>query len=612
MLAAAVAWGQIASAHLSNGLVVGTFALGVYLLAALIPLVRSGEVPLRTAAGLVGLLVVALPLVNLAVLLPRLAYVPGTTSSLGYTEQARRAAELLGKPPPPTPIGVTSRGSWPLTLVDPIGGYAGAVALAFALGGWRRSKALFFGFGGLAAVCYLLSLEPVAQALSHVLAGSTIGDFYLHVPSRFSDGVVLAVPVLVALGLQAFRDAATWRDRLVVVAPGVFVWWVVAPAIGILHNEVWLPLAAAAVAVAIVVPAVRRPVLLVALPAVIAVELVVNGLLGQTEAESLHGQIEIPAAELGIPPLRRPEVNVADYLRAGSIVGALRSGPAGRYATIPPIKDHRGLIPYQEPEFWPFLGNQRGVLFGLESPDGVNPVQNVRHWTFVRATQPGHIYYNASFFHQLSPLARDLLQVNGVTIDAAFACQPKKVGGPADQVAVEGTAALCRPNEITRRASLVGSWVVATSEDDALAKVTAEGFDPSATVVLERTPSVGAPPSAPSTGSVHVVRLGPQDAEFDVRSDGPAILLVRTTFDDGWHATVDGNATPLLAGDYVDQAVAVPAGSHRVRLAYDDPWVGRGLLGSFLVVGGAGGLAIWLERRRRRERRGRGGRAVAP
>src|SRR5262249_45704958 len=215
---------------------------------------------------------------------------------------------------------------------------------------------------------------------------------------------------------------------------------------------------------------------------------------------------------------------------------------------------------YQQERYWPFLGNQRGVLFGLESPDGVNPVQSVRHWTFVRATQPGHIYYNASFFHQLSPVARDLLQGNGVTIDTAEACKKKKDGGTAEQVATEGLAALCRPNGIVPRASLVGSWVVAGSEDDARQRVTAEAFDPSATVVLEREPSVGPSPGTPSTGTVTPVASGPQSAEFDVQASGPAILLVRSTFDEGWHATVDGRAVPLLAGDFVDQAVAVPAG----------------------------------------------------
>jgi hypothetical protein len=599
LLAAAVAWGQIASAHLSNGLVVGTFAFLVYLGVAVGGRVRSGELSGRRASLLVGMLLVAIPLVNLAVLLPRLAYLPSTTSTLGYTELARRAAALVGKPFPPTPVGVTSAARWPLTLVAPIGGYAGAVAMALALAGWRRSKALFFGFGGLAVTCYLLSLEPVAQALSHVVGGTTVGDFYLHVPSRFSDGVVLATPVLVALGVDAWRSAASWRERAWLVAPGVALWWVLAPAMGIVDNEIWLPLAAAIVGAVVLTSSVRHPVLLVALPAVIAVELVVNGLLGQAPSRSLHGSIEIPSAQLGIPPLRRPEVNVADYLRAGPIAAALETGPLGRYTAIPP-RDYRGLIPYQQPKYWPLQGNQRGVLFALESPDGVNPVQSVRHWAFVRASQHHRIYYNASFFLHLPPVARDLLQLNGVTIGTDLGCRPKFVGGPATESAQEGDVLLCRPAGTVPLVSVVGDWDFADSQKDALDRVVAEGFDPERTVVLERDP--GIPPGHGSGGTATYRSTGPQSAAVDVRADGPAIVLIRNAFDRGWHATVDGHPAPLLAADFVDQAVVVPAGRHTIVLGYDDPWVGRGLLGTGLTVLaiGFGALVLAVRDRRRR------------
>ena len=367
--------------------------------------------------------------------------------------------------------------------------------------------------------------------------------------------------------------------------------------------------------VAICVVAVRRSVWLVALPVVIAVELAVNGLLGQTPSESLHGRIEIPAAELGIPPLRRPEVNVADYLRPGPIVDGLRSGPAGRYATIPPIVDHRGLIPYQQELFWPFLGNQRGVLFGLESPDGVNPVQSVRHWTFVRAAQRGHIYYNASFFHQLSPLARDLLQVNGVTIDRPTGCKPKKVGGEASQVAVEGLAVLCRPDGPVPRASLVGTWVVASSEADALAKVTADGFDPSSTIVLEREPVGWSAAGAAGRGGVRDPRCpGGRSGRSSTcdRTGRPSCSFGPRSTRGGTRPWT-GSRPRCWPADYVDQAVAVPAGHHVVRLAYDDPWVGRGMAGSFVVVLGVAGAAVWLAMRRRRHvTSGRGGDGAMP
>ena len=74
-----------------------------------------------------------------------------------------------------------------------------------------------------------------------------------------------------------------------------------------------------------------------------------------------------------------------------------------------------------------------------------------------------------------------------------------------------------------------------------------------------------------------------------------ALLIVRNAWDPNWHATVDGHEAPVLAADYVDQGVPVPAGRHEIVLAYDDPAVGCGLLGSILsltaLLGTAGFLA---------------------
>jgi hypothetical protein len=62
---------------------------------------------------------------------------------------------------------------------------------------------------------------------------------------------------------------------------------------------------------------------------------------------------------------------------------------------------------------------------------------------------------------------------------------------------------------------------------------------------------------------------------------------------------VDGRPAPVLAANYVIQAVPVPRGTHVVELAYDDPWIGYGLLGSALFISGLVGAAAWFGRRRR-------------
>jgi uncharacterized membrane protein YfhO len=79
--------------------------------------------------------------------------------------------------------------------------------------------------------------------------------------------------------------------------------------------------------------------------------------------------------------------------------------------------------------------------------------------------------------------------------------------------------------------------------------------------------------------------------------------VIRNVFDRGWHATVDGAPAPVLAADGVDQAVAVPAGAHTIRLSYDDPSVGLGIAGSTVSAGGLAAVAVALGLRSRRRRR---------
>src|SRR5438128_96478 len=74
LAATAVAWGQIASASMSDGLVIGTGALLVYGVVRISTDIRLRRRTIRQALGLAGLLILVLPLVNLAILIPRFAY----------------------------------------------------------------------------------------------------------------------------------------------------------------------------------------------------------------------------------------------------------------------------------------------------------------------------------------------------------------------------------------------------------------------------------------------------------------------------------------------------------------------------------------------------------
>src|SRR5207249_990896 len=150
-------------------------------------------------------------------------------------------------------------------------------------------------------VCYVLSLDAVVPVVGPSLTGSTWGSFYTHFPARLILGVFIAIPILAALGVDAWRDQVSTRTRVLMLLPAVIVWGVLAVSMGALHRGFVLPAVAAAVGVGVLAAVAVRPALVVLIPVALAVELVANGIGNH-----------------------RPLFPISDYLRRGPVVTALR------------------------------------------------------------------------------------------------------------------------------------------------------------------------------------------------------------------------------------------------------------------------------------------------
>jgi hypothetical protein len=588
---AAVAWGQLAAVHLSEGFVVGTGALAFYLTARLMGDVRSGRRSARGALALVGVLVVAAAGFNLAYLLPRLAYLPRTTLWFGYADLQRRTTELASIPVGAPLPGPAVESTWPLRLAIPPGLFLGGSALAVSLAWWRSRRAhVAAAFAAYAILCYLLASRGVSHTVAGVVRDWPLGDFYLKTPRNFALGAILSLAVMVGLGLDGWLRSSSRIERGLPVAAAVVI-WVGLPFLfdGPAPGRGFAAVGAGA-AIAVLAAATRRPALAAALPVVLAVELVA----GSRAAVSPERDPVGPALAVAAP-----SVSISAFSRPGPIARGLQSAvPAGRYLSLDPDRwTPRGYHVHQLPDAWPLLGAQRAPELGLEEAQGYNSTQTVRFWEFVRAADPKRIKYNAGSFVAPPPVALDLLGVSAV-IHRADASAPV----PAREVAAEGNYVLSVLAENPAAASFVGRWVVVGSAAASLDRTLEPGFDPDRLVVLESDPGL-TPSSAPGSGSVRGGRIGPQEARFDVVASAPGLLLVRTVFDRGWTARVDGREADVMPADHVVQAIPLPAGRHTVELVFHDPWVGYGLVGSGLSLGAFG--AAWLALRRRHRRRPR-------
>ncbi len=606
LVATGLAWGQIAAAHLSQGLVIGTMVVLSYLVGRSWIDAREGRRTARESALLVAATVAAVPLLNLALLLPRLAYLPHTSFGLGYPGLEAAAAHIAGKPAPAAGIGTATTPPWPLKLATTPGAYLGAVGLALSLAWWRsrRGRPLAVALAACGAASYLLSLRVVASALQPVVRHLPRGDVYLHSPWRFRFGVLMVVPLLAGLGFEAWRSAPSRRDRALALAPGVLAWWLLPVAFAGPPRLVVLAVGAVIGGALLLAraPGVVAPVVASAL----AIELVAGAFIGQGwSSPFVDTGIEPPAATVPLTPLLAPTLSLRDYQHPDAIVEAARRRTPGRVLAFdPPDRRRDGyqdLLP--DPASWPLLGNQRAQVFDLEDAEGYNPVQSVRYWRFVRTINRGtRIRYNAATFARLPAVALDLLQVTFVVAPGDL--QPKFTG-PA--VAHEGRWALYPVADPEPRASVLSAWTVVADQETALRAVTAEGFDPSVGVVLEQDPGVRPQGTSRVGGRATYLQLDPNSARVDVSAPADSVVLVRNVYDPGWRATVDGQPVPVLPADSLMQAVAVPAGKHTIVLGFHDPPVGYGLFGSGLAVAAfltaAFGLVLRDRRRRRPARR---------
>jgi len=176
------------------------------------------------------------------------------------------------------------------------------------------------------------------------------------------------------------------------------------------------------------------------------------------------------------------------------------------------------------------------------------------------------------------PLALAVLRRRGVSAVIRLRGDVKVVDG--ELIKPEGAETVAELRFVERPRPLAFlAQAIAFAGDASAWKETVFGLGAAAadTVVLE-TSDAARVPGRPSGGTVAVTARAPGRLLLDaeIAAPGPGVVAVNQTWDEFWHARVDGAATPVLRADLSLMAVAVPAGRHRIELVYDDPWVKRG------------------------------------
>lgn len=158
------------------------------------------------------------------------------------------------------------------------------------------------------------------------------------------------------------------------------------------------------------------------------------------------------------------------------------------------------------------------------------------------------------------------------------------------------------------RAYIVGQARVVADEPAALAALADPGFDAAAEVVLlaEDLAAYGLAATAAADAAgveVQVEAYTPERVVLRAELPGPGFLVLSDTWYEGWQATVDGVAAPILRANLLFRAVALPAGSHEVVFEFAPRSLSLGVAAMVVGLALVGGLAVAGWRRGRATKR---------
>ena len=615
---AALAWGQVATSHLSHGLVMATGLVVAYVVARAIREARRGSLRAGAAVGWSVAFLLFLPLANLAILVPHFVVLARSSLSDGY-------GAIVGTVAGPrattedVPIPATGMwGAWPLALASTPGGYLGAAVLLFVPFALRDAarRYLVVALGAVAVLAYLLTNTILVGAgwFRSLALSLPFGDVYLHNPSRLRYLAFLIVPALGAVGIQwvldrrpAFGEAMRW------IGAGLAVLLVFPLVMGARPGRLTI-FAIASVAVVGVVWALARgrrwaPV---ALCAILGAELLAGAIWSSMyRGGTVYLGLETGThAALVATPLRWPDVDVHEYLSPGPIAAALRrSGISdGRYLAWirPDAYFNKGYLFTRKESDWPALLIGRSVLFEVPDTLGYSPVQLPGYWAYVHATNRLPVFYNAAVIQVPTLTDLRLLGARYLIVPQGIP-SPLPAGVSGRTIVTEGAYRLVEIDGYEPRASVVPSWRVVSGERAALDAVLEPGFDPAAVAVLETDPGSTPVVDGPD-GTATYLEASPEDVQIEAEASVPSILLVRNAWDEGWSATLDGRSVPVLRTDGFLQGIALPPGRHDLRLTYREPAIGAGLaLSGIAWLGFAVALMFVIVRGRLRAGGGAGG-----
>jgi hypothetical protein len=277
-----------------------------------------------------------------------------------------------------------------------------------------------------------------------------------------------------------------------------------------------------------------------------------------------------------------------DLFSAGAYLDLARSNPAASFQREEAVaflwSDPNPYRVDLDPTAWSAWPPNLGCIYGIEHVRGVaNPMELARYRRFLELAQD-----RAAPLYQLLG-AKYLLVAKG-QIPPEPNLVPAFAGDPQVDVYLNTSAyplALVVPTSIS-----------ATGPEDAATILSAEGFDPTRTVVIEgEGPAVA---SSDPAAELHFLARGVNHISLSASAQQEAYLFLSLPYAPGWQARLDGQPVMVWPANLAFSAIYLPAGSHTITLDYRPPLFVPSLVAA--AVGLVGVIVLTLRAMARQRR----------
>jgi hypothetical protein len=125
--------------------------------------------------------------------------------------------------------------------------------------------------------------------------------------------------------------------------------------------------------------------------------------------------------------------------------------------------------------------------------------------------------------------------------------------------------------------------MVLIESDSAASSIPASSI-PASPIPASSIPATDSRRTGSSISAISLDKIADERFELSTESDFSGYLVVADQYYPGWKALLDGQATPILRANYVQRAITLPAGKHKVVFTYEPESYRIGLLISSIAL----------------------------